>query len=136
MGILSRKPIPSEAAGLSANGLIIRVGDRVTWRDRIVRNLKTGTVIAVTTAEAKVEPDEIYSSWEVLTFPELTVSRQCRDDDKSAALVAVYKALHGLADAGDLTAYTFLTNDWPELVPADVRALLGIGPDAEADGDR
>lgn len=131
--IRTRKNERAKPANLSANGLTVQVGDEVTWQHWMTHDLRTGNVVAATTTMAKVSTGVIE---EVLPFSSLTVTRRARDDDKSAALVAVYKALHGLADAGDLTAFTFLANDWSELVPADLRALLDIGPDAEADGDQ
>ena len=132
MGIFKRQ---TQTAALSANGVTVRAGDRVSWRDRYLPEIRTGRVLAVTTTEAKVALDErTIRPTEVLPFSRLTVDHRGRDDDKTAALVAVYQALREHADR-DLGIFTFLTNDWPQLVPEELRALLDIGPDSEAENE-
>lgn len=117
------------------------VGDEVSWLS--VGDIHTGEIEAVAGRTAKVfdhafrDMPTLLAAHVTLPFERLTLSRRAREDDKTTALVDVYRALRELADHGDLSMWTFLENEWPKVVPADLRALLNLGPDKadETEGD-
>lgn len=133
MGIFKRDKAP-------AGVIELREGDEVSWKTG--GGIHTGVVVAIAGETAKVHDDQyrknaqlrrLASGFHELPFYRFTLRRRAREDDKTEALTAVYGALRERADHGDLSAWTFLEEEWPSLVPADLRALLNLAPE-QADG--
>ena len=133
MGIFKRDKAP-------AGVIELREGDEVSWQTGW--GIHTGVVVAVAGGTAKAHDDryrnsaqlrDLGSGFHVLPFHRFTLRRRAREDDKTEALTAVYGALRERADHGDLSAWTFLEEEWPALVSSDLRTLLNIGPE-QADG--
>lgn len=139
--------------------MTLREGDRVAWCVGASDHVRTGTIVAVASnhlgAQARIKDDQVgpprprgirrrrvhQDTFSNVRVRDLTLMPASRDDYNTQQLAILEGALTGVFNAlkdvagSDENAHTFLTDTWPQVVPATVRERLGLEPDEPVTAD-